>query len=229
MNDDLDLQRLAEIPDPFAQAGQSPLRQLSPDRAIQSPARSRVLALRALALAAMVLYDVAWPVLVERRPDLRSVPPLELALGLVIPLASAALAATAFGRQGNRGLGEPTARLLMLVIASLALFAAGTLIFAPENAAGGRFWRQAAGCLLVTAVLAAGPLALGALAFRRAFAAASVGRSAALGVAIGALAAATMSIACSNSSAGHVLVGHGAIMLLAGAVGALLGRRILQA
>ena len=82
--------------------------------------------------------------------------------------------------------------------------------------------------MAVTGLLALGPLALGLWAFRRAFAAAAGWRTAAVGVAAGGLAAATMSLACPITTAAHVIVGHGLAMIVAGLAGALLAPAIAR-
>jgi hypothetical protein len=229
MNDERNLDRLAEIPDPFADAAPPPVQRARPESLDRSPVRSRVRAQRIVAVAGAVLCDAAWIAFVERRPDLASVPYTRLALGLAVPLAAAVLALSAIVRRGGLGLGEPTARVVALTIASPALFAVGTALAAPPSDPDPLFWRHAAGCMLVTTLLAAGPLALGLWAFRRAFVMGSVWRAAALGMAGGGLAAATMSLACPISGAPHVILAHGAIMLVAAAVGAAIGHRFCRA
>jgi hypothetical protein len=102
------------------------------------------------------------------------------------------------------------------------LFTVGTAVTAPPAADDPLFWKHAAICASVTLVLSLGPLGLALWAFRRAFATASTWRTAALGVAAGGLGAATMSIACANSAASHVIVGHGVMMLVCGLAGALI-------
>ena len=228
MNDDFDPQRLAEIPDPFSAAATSPPRRVDPTRIVHSPTRSRVQAIRALAAAAALAYCAAWPAFFRRRPDLASVPPQRLALEMAIPLVTAAMALGVVGRLGRSGFGERKARILALGIASPLLFAVATLATMPQPH-GDHFWRHAAGCMLVTAILSAGPLAVGIYAFRHAFATFSAWRTAALGLASGALAAVTIALACPIDDRWHVLVGHGSMMLVAGAIGALLGRRICRA
>jgi hypothetical protein len=229
MSDDIDLDRLAEIPDPFAGSAKplAPRVSLAPTR--RSPDRNRTRVIRLAAAAAALLCDAAWVAFVERRQDLASVPPSRLALGLAIPLAAAALALSAVTRRGRAGLGETKARVVTLAIASPALFAVATVLVAPAEAPDALFWRHAVGCIFVSALLAVGPLALGVLAFRHAFAMASVWRAAAVGVASGALAAATMTIVCSIGGAAHALVGHGAMMVIGGVVGAMFGARVCRA
>ena len=222
---DLDLRRMADIPDPFAIAAQGAPPPLAGKALDRSPSRAHVRGLRAAAVAIALLAEVAWLGLVEHRPDLTSVSPSVLVLGVGIPLVAAALALAAATRRGALGLGESTSRLVTLVGLSVAVFAAGTVFAAPRGSVGeADFWGHTLRCMGVTAVLASAPLALGVWSFRHAFVGAPVWRSAALGVAAGALAAATMTLACSTDGALHVLVGHGAMMLVGGAVGATLGR-----
>ncbi|MDP9152004.1 MAG: hypothetical protein M3O36_18935, partial [Myxococcota bacterium] len=86
----------------------------------------------------------------------------------------------------------------------------------------------ALGCMATTAALAGVPAIAAGWAYRHAFVG-SGWRTATLGVACGALAAATMSIACSVGSVLHVLVGHGSMMLAFGLLGALLARKLTAA
>jgi hypothetical protein len=229
MMDERNLDRLAEIPDPFADAAVPPEPRVVAHRTDSSPTRSRVRAQRVGALAGAVICDAAWVAFVERRPDLALVPYAWLALGLGIPVAAAVLALSAVTSRGALGLGEPKGRVMTLAIASPVLFASATAIAAAPTAPDPLFWRHAVGCMSVTLVLVVGPLAMGLWAFRRAFVVESVWRTAALGVACGALAAATMSLVCPVRSASHVILGHGAILLIGAAVGALLGRRLCRA
>jgi hypothetical protein len=223
MSDELDLKRMAEIPDPFAGPSRGPApKGVQP--AGSSPTRSQVRSKRLIAAAAVVAYEVGWILVVERRRDLGQLPAWTIALGLIIPLAAAALALAAVTGAGKRGLGAPASWLAALTLTPPALFALATLVAGPMDAGEGHFWNLAVRCMGVTALLTAGPLALGAVVFRHAFAAAAVWRTAALGVACGAIAAATMSIACWHVGSLHAIVGHGTMMLVGGIAGALLGR-----
>jgi hypothetical protein len=228
MTDDLDLQMLADIPDPFPGSRTSPANSPARAPAVSSPDRSRVRARRMWAGAAAVLYAAAWPMFVSRRPDLLSAPASVLALGLAVPLVAVVLALIAAVGTGERGLGEPQARLMTLLVASPAAFVALTLLTAPAALTDG-FWPRALGCMRVTAVLAAGPVALGVVAFRRGFVVASGWRGAGVGVACGALAAAVMSLVCPIGEAWHLLAGHGAMILFAGLGGAVSGRYLCRA
>jgi hypothetical protein len=222
--DDLDLRRLADIPDPFSEPAARPPRSSGERPLAASPSRAHVRGFRLLAVAIALVSQAAWLALVEHRNDMTASSPGALLLGMAIPLAAAAVALSAAARPGALGLGESLSRLSTLLPLSLAVFVTGTLFVAQKDAEVGSFWNHAARCMAVSAVLAAAPLALGVWSFRHAFAAAAPWRCAGLGVAAGALAAATMSLACSNGGALHVLAGHGAMMLAGGVVGAALGR-----
>jgi hypothetical protein len=224
MNDDFDLNRLGDIADPFAQDAAAPVRPADRTRfplGARPPTRSRVRLVRAIALAAALLYQVAWLVFREHRPDLGSASKLGLALGFAIPLCASALALSAAIRRGPRGLGAPAARIAVAAVAAPLLFVAATAVAAPPNGGDPLFWRHAAGCMAVTAILAVGPMALALWAFGHAFAAAAGWRTAALGVAAGALSTATMSLACPITAATHVILGHGVVMIVTALVGAL--------
>jgi hypothetical protein len=226
-SDDLDLARLAEIPDPYA--APAPLRAAAPRALPPSPPRARVLGLRAGALGLALLSEVVWTALVEHRADLGTASRASLALGLAVPLAAAVVALVAASRRGALGLGEPATRLAGLVGVSLAVFMVGTALAAPADAEAAGFWGHTLRCALVTAVLSAAPLALGLGVFRHAFVSSARLRSAGIGVAAGALGAATMSIVCSTDGVAHVLLGHGTMMIAGGLAGLLLGRKVTQA
>lgn len=229
MRDDLNLDRLADIPDPFERHAMATLP--PPPRLTASPTRSRVRALRAIAAAGALAYQLAWLALVGTRLDFASMPPSAVALALVVPLGASAVALLAIVGGGTSGLGEWANRPAALVIAPPVIFAGLTVVVANVAASGSQPFADShvLRCLVQTAVLTVGPLALGAWALRRAFAAASEWRAAALGVACGALAAATMSLACARTGALHVVLGHGTAMIAGGLIGALLGRRITRA
>jgi hypothetical protein len=225
MNDDFDLNRLGDIADPFAQDATAPVRPADRSRfplGAPSPTRARVWRARAIALAAAVAYEVAVLVLHRHRPDLGSASAWSLVLGITIPLCASALALSAAIRRGPRGLGLPAAYVAAVAVAAPLFFVAATVLAAPPDGGDPLFWRHAAGCMAVTAILALGPMALGLWAFRHAFAASAGWRTAALGVAAGALSASTMSLACPITAAGHVLLGHGVVMLVTALVGGLL-------
>jgi hypothetical protein len=221
-----DLGSLGSMGDPFADEASAPPRAMAPPPVPAgegaSPTRSRVRASRRIAFVAALVFEVAFVIVDPHRRDLASASPLELAVGLAIPLTAAGAAFMAATRRGARGMGLSAGAIATLALTAPVLFALATLVGAPAVGSDPRFWRHAEGCAAVTSVLALGPMALGLWSFRRAFAVAAAWRTAALGVAAGALAAAAMSLACPLAGAWHVILGHGTMMLAAGLAGAWL-------
>lgn len=225
-----DVTLLGEIPDPYtAPAGDVAPR--TPDAAALPPSRTRADArrARAAALVSALLFNGAWIAFIERRRDLGALTPGALALGLGIPLTAAVVALVAVVRPGARGLGGRVVELAALVCVPPLLFAVGTLATTPPVPSTGPFVGPALRCMGAAAMLASAPFVVALLAMRRSFVSSATWRTAALGVACGALAAATMSVACPNSEPMHVLVAHGAMMLLVGLAGAFAGARLTRA
>jgi hypothetical protein len=225
---DLDLQRLLDVPDPFEDAARSVPPTVAIGRRPPSPSRSRVRALRASAVGAALAYEASWLAFFRVHGGGRST--TAVVVGATIPLVAGGLAWSAAMRRGVRGLGPAVGRIVGLTVSAVSVFTLGTLILSPVNAdTQASFWQGAATCLIRSLMFVAGPLVLAALAFRHSFATASTLKSSALAVACGALAAVMMNFVCPDNAGFHVLVGHGAVMVLAGGVGALVGRRVAQA
>jgi hypothetical protein len=212
---------LIHVPDPFAQEiAQGLGRPLPPPPARPaSPSRSHRRATAAAAVCGAVLYEGAGLAFFKMRPDIRTTSTGLVALELLLPLAIAAAAMLVGTRRGQLGLGEPVARLAAWVLGTPLAFVLITLAAFPHDD-DGAFWSRTKTCFLVTALLGAGPLMLAGLAFRNAFAAAAGWRTAAAGIASGALAAGTIALVCPDGGALHVLLGHGAMMVVMGLVGA---------
>lgn len=223
MTSDFDIE-LARIPDPFArQAGEA----LPPSAALArpaSPSRSRRRALALAAACGAVLYEAVVLAFFKTRADLGTASIALVALELAVPLAVGALTLAGAAKTGRLGLGEPAGKLAAWVTGAPLLFALVTLAAFPHDVTDSAFWSRTQTCFLVTALLGAGPLALAAFALRNTFAAAAGWRTAAIGVASGALAACTIAIVCPDGGAFHVLVGHGAMMLIMGLFSAALIR-----
>jgi hypothetical protein len=232
MKSDFDLRQLGEIPDPFAAATGRPAPAApSPEvRAAMGASRARgyVRSQRAAALLIAVAYEVVAVVAYKMRPGVASLPAWQLALGFLIPAAGALVALGAAVRGGVRGLGESAARLRMLTLGVPALFALATWIALP-HAGDPAFWPHALDCMMTTAILGAVPVLLAAWVMRRSFVTAAGWRTALMGVACGALATTAISLVCANEDAGHVLVGHGAAILVLGVLGAIAGSRLARA
>jgi hypothetical protein len=224
MKDDFDIHRLDDVPDPLAGLGAWPARPREGVLAA-SPTRSRVAMIRATAPGGALLYELAWVMLMNRRDDLHTLASRTLFLELAIPIVAALLALAAAAAPDSRGMGQPKGRMALLAILAPVVFVAATVVGAPADVDSDPFLLHIGRCFVWTAIYSAGPLLLAAWAFRWSFVAAPAWRSAALGMACAAIGAATMSLVCGTGSPAHVLLGHGGMMLVAGAGGALLGRR----
>lgn len=223
---DPDLDRLLDIPDPYADLGHDAPPQVVNQELPASPTRAGVHRLRIIALACALLYEAGLLALAGLRPDLSSLPPAILAVGTLAPLASAMLALILAERTGKSGVGSAGLRVAAVLLVPLGLFGLSTFLSAHGAIvlSGRAYWSATAMCVMATAVLAAGPLVLAIIAFRRAFASAAGWRTAALGVACGAVAAAAMNLRCAVDGQLHLLLGHGAALVVAGVVGLSLAR-----
>jgi hypothetical protein len=221
---------LSQVPDPFARdAAPLPAPPVLPS--VASPTRAQHQTRLVVAVAVAVVFQVIWIAVAKHRMALDAITVQHLLFGLGVPLVAAGLAWWAATSRGRAGLGAPAAWLAAGIALSPLLFALTTLLVAPpdQDASTRAFLDRAVRCVAGSSALCAVSLGLLAYAFRHAFAAASTWRTAALGVACGALAAATMSLACFHREAMHVLVGHGSMMLVGGLLGALIGRRFTRA
>jgi hypothetical protein len=227
MHDDFDIERLADIPDPFASAAAEPVRRLRSSQKPVFATRQRVKTERIVAAVGAIVYEVGWLAIVGLRPDLHSVSVSAIANGLFIPLLAVALAWTVVTRRWIRVLGNTWP--IVWVAGPPLLFGLLTLALNPWAPKGTPFWAGALNCMARTMFFTIGPLLLGAWVYRWAFATASRWRTAALGVACGGLSTATICLACPNQTALHVVVGHGTAMVVGGLAGGLVGYRLTRA
>ena len=233
MKSDFDWQQLGEIPDPFAAAPATPVPdgpsgELRAAVGRPSPTRERLRSLRVAALVFALGYEVVAVLAYKLRPDVASRPVWQLALGLLVPAVAASLALGAAVGRGPHGLGESPQRLRTVTLGAPALFAAAMWIALPHSG-DSAFWSHALNCMITTAVVGAAPVVFAAWVMRRSVVAAAAWRSAAMGVAVGALAATAISLVCANEDATHVLVAHGTAMLVLGVLGAAAGSRFARA
>jgi hypothetical protein len=228
MNDPFDIHRIADVPDPLAGVDDWPLPERPRAAVTNSPTRARTMTGRVAALGVALLYELAWIVVMTKRADLHTTSPGVLLTELATPIAAAVLALAAAAPSGAHGLGQPKGRILALAFLAPTLFVAASLVASPADVDPEPFVTHGLRCLAWTAVYSLGPMALAAWAFRRSFVAAPVWRGAALGMACGAIGAATMSLVCSVGSPAHVLVGHGGMMLVGAVGGGRLGKRFLR-
>jgi hypothetical protein len=214
----------ADIPDPLGPAaewaGRPPAAAPRPQAA--APTRGRTLAIRSLAVVAALLYEGA--LLAAFRAHASGRPAKLLAIGLAAPVIAGALGLAAGAQRGRRGLGLPAARIAALTLFAPVIFVAASSLGMPPDANDGLYWHHAVACMITGTCLTAGPVALVALAWRRAFAAAAAWRTAAMGVASGALGVITLTLICPVTTAWHVAVGHGAAIVLGGLAGAAVAR-----
>lgn len=225
-----DLEDLLEIPDP---AGKSvfhppPLAKANPVAA--SPSREDRQRKIILVLAGIVLYQAIWLVMIEHRVDLEVLSPGEIALGVLVPLGAVALVLwPALGR-GRFGLGVPSSFVRLGLLAAPVLFALVTVATSSKMTDHlAPFWDRAIRCIAVCAALTIPPLSLLMWSLRRAFVSGASWRTAALGVGCGSLAAATMSLACAHSEALHVVVAHGAMIVVGGLLGGWFASSVTRA
>lgn len=229
MKDPFDIHGMGDVPDPLAAIDEWPVPARRPGALAESPTRKHVATARATALGAAVLYEVAWVFIMTKRDDLPTMPRTVLAIELVVPLVAALFALAAAAVPDARGMGLPKGRMVALALLAPLVFVGATLLASPADVDSEPFVMHALRCFAWTAVYSTGPLLLAMWAFRRSFVASAGWRSAALGMACGAIGAATMSLVCSVGSPAHVLVGHGGMMLVGALGGALLGNRFGRA
>ena len=227
-----DLALLSRVPDPLApedDGGALPAPPVLPTTAAPTRAdhRRRLWVVVALAL----VVQAVWITLARHKLPLEEYSMHHLMFGLGLPLVAAGLTWAIANRRGRMGLGAPASWLGASMAVATLLFVGLTLATAPADpgVSAMTFLDGAGRCLVQAVVLGGVALGLVTYAFRRAFVTASTWRTAALGVACGGLAAATMSLACFHREAMHVVVGHGAMMVVGGIVGAIVGRRITRA
>jgi hypothetical protein len=227
----VDLDRLRDIPDPFAEAARAPRPAAGPPRVTEhaSPTRAGLRTARGGALVFAFVYEALWLSLFPHHGEVGAASRAGLGIAMAIPAVACAVALAGAVRSGGLGLGAPVRRLAVLALASLTVFVVGTMLNSPADVVVAGYWSHTARCMGITCALAAVPLALGVWAFRRAFVVSSRWRGACLGAAAGALAASTMSLICAVDGMAHVVVGHGLVILVGAAAGAAFGEKIMRA
>ena len=205
-----------DLPDPFrdeiARTALPAAPTLSP-----SPTRRERRRLRFVALGLAVLFEAGMLLLMGVR-ELDTVSSFALAAGVVAPLAGAWLALRAAAHGGEAGVGLSRT----VVVGALLLTLAGFLVASAGHLAEPHLAvniNATIGCLVGSAMFTVAPLAFALVAFRHAFAAGAGSRSLLLGVAAGALAAAALELRCGAPGQLHFLLGHGAGMVVGGALG----------
>ncbi len=233
--DPMDLDRLRDIPDPFAgAAARAPGPSAGPARPpsvaeLASPTRGAMRTARSGALVFAFVYEALWLALFPHHGEAGAASRAGLGLAMAVPALACGVALVGALRSGGLGLGAPARRLAVLAVASLTVFVVGTMLNSPADVVVAGYWSHTGRCMVITCALAAVPLALGVWAFRRSFVVSSRWRGACLGAAAGALAATTMSLICAVDGMVHVVVGHGLVILVGAAAGAAFGDKIMRA
>lgn len=216
----------ADIPDPAG--GLAPAAPASPVTAPSEPSLTR--GQRGLRRSVVLLLSAAWVSAIVWRLGLRDdVSAMEVILPLALWIAVGAAGLWAAARRRGPGLPPPAPVALAVSIAVPALFAAVAFAWStPEGlsaevAEEAMRWATIRACLLVTLLLAAGPVALACFLLRRSFLSAPAWRGAAVGAVCGIAGAAGVHTHCPVGMSGHVLVAHGIPILVAALVGAVLG------
>lgn len=186
----------------------------------------------ALAPAALTAALAAFALL-HPRSDLAGQPRAPFAVAALTLAALVAAGVTAVVHRGARGLGLTTAQRAAYAAFALPLFAlvvAATTRAAPGSVtpADGDLFHAFAHCAAFGSVVATGSLAVLLAAARRSSPVAPALAGAVAGVASGLVGALFLHLACPVATISHGVFAHGAPALVAGALGALAGRRVLS-
>ncbi|MEO7112802.1 MAG: hypothetical protein ABI183_20330, partial [Polyangiaceae bacterium] len=142
-----DRDRLLDIPDPFSKSKMAPP-PMPPLPAQKSPTRAERKRSLTLVVGAAVAYQIVWLTLVEHRPDLASSSRSLLMLGVVAPLALAAMVAGAALKRGPHGLGASVTSLGAAAVAAPILFTLSVLVIASRMTdETAPFWNRAVRCI----------------------------------------------------------------------------------
>jgi hypothetical protein len=209
----------ATIPDPAAHlAGRTAPAMRAPDVPSPTRAQRRVRGALSTGLALAWIVVVVWRL--GTRDDISAATVL---LQLTAWTLVGVLGLFATLRAGDRGL-PPGVRVVQAVSAGLpAVFLAGVLVWSSSAQPAILTWMSVRGCLFLALVIAVGPLALGAMMFRRSFLTTPAWRGAAIGAVCGMAGAIGIHAHCPITSSSHVLIAHGLPIVVAAAVGAVLG------
>jgi uncharacterized membrane protein YsdA (DUF1294 family) len=227
--DTTELPDFGDIPDPVAHpaapASASPLR-FGPDSAIRDKTRKQRLAALALSVGWLGAHLAVYGV----RADLPTLPPLYVAVQVVLPLALALGSLVIAVRAGRLGLGVNIGLLTALaLIGPISFWLVGVGAPLPRApGSGSDSLLSAFVCLDITLAWAAVPILCAALSLRRAFPSASAWRSALIGSACGLFAGAVMNLHCTNVDRFHMLFGHGIPVLASVLAGAFLMQRLAR-
>lgn len=219
--DPFSFEDFGSIPDPAAGLGARPAPLPAPP---PDPSPTRAERRRRSLIAAG--FGVAWVVFLVWRLGLRgniADAGLLASLGLWTLVGAGGLALAL--RPNARGL-PPSLRVVQIILLALAaLYVAGVLVRDATAPDVPIHWSNVLGCLSCAHLLAAGPLVVAALLFRRSFLSFPAWRGAVVGAACGFGGAIGIHAHCAVETASHVLLAHGLVIAVSAALGAILGAR----
>lgn len=227
---DLDLNRLDEIPDVWAQP---PAQEIPPPPRFAleeaGPVRGVVRRRRAFALLGGFAWLAAQVGVLGLRTDFDQLGTVFSLIQVALPAALGAVSLAVFLWPGRDGLGARPATLRAVTMLVLVALTAVTFVYpapfkyvAPPGLPPPLAWMLV--CADIVFVMGVIPLAAAAAAWRRGFAVAAAERTAALGAAAGFGAITSMHLHCQNILPEHVLFGH----IVPAAALALLGGLVLH-
>lgn len=237
MEADFDLRKLDEIPDVLAPSDRTEALVPPGPRAstrAAGPARAEVLRRRALALAVALVWLALQVLILGLRQDLARLGVSYVLAQIALPAVLSALAVGVAVGSGRDGLGAGMVPVRGVVIVGLTGMSAVALLWPlpfvyvpPPNALP--FAPAVLVCADIVAVMGVVPLALAALALRRAFPTAARDRSAALGAASGLGAVTAMHLHCEILQPAHMLLGHMVPAVALALAAALVLRSVVRA
>ena len=217
------LPNMNDVVDPYAdEIAANTMPALLPPH-VSGPSRPQLFRKRILLLGLAVTVDIAMVALMGVRADLFAVSPQTLTPALLLPITAAVVATNIATKTGPSRVGWAESSLVISLTVPLALFVASAFVPIGTHSSAS-FFDAAAMCVAGTAMLLFFPLATAIIAYRHSFVTSATWRTAALGVASGAIATAVIELKCSVSGVMHVLIAHGSALLIGGVMGYLLSR-----
>lgn len=213
-----------DIPDPLSAAAPPAARPVRLPELAPSLERTQVRNRRIAALVGSLAWLALHLAVFGVRRDFGQLPLGYAVAQILVPFTVAVVALVVALGSGRLGLGVRMGLVSALAVlgpASFVLIAAGAPV-PGEVPAGVATMIGILLCFDITVAWAAVPLLLAALTLHGAFAAAARWRSALVGAGAGLFAGATMNLHCPNVAPLHMLLGHGAPVVVATLAGALL-------
>jgi Negative regulator of sigma F len=225
---DFDFDKLSEIPDPLDPAPQ-PSSALPPPldvRSVAAPKRSRIRSLQLAAFAVVMTLELALAMKLGFH-FVQEMTPAYGMLAFVLPVIGSAVAMLLTVLPGRLGLGLPPSRIAAGLGFAVLTFAISTMA-SSEHASHTFTVASTRGCAIASIVYGALAFGAGVLLFKRAFATNAWLRMTAFGVSTGLLGAVMIRTHCSTESLLHLVVGHGAALLVFSLLGATVGHRVAR-